>query len=445
MTIIIQQIIHRAVQGCLASGTALGRIAVIAAIGTGTGLAGDWAQYRGPNFDGTTSESVSAAWPAAGAPVLWKRSMNAGFSSFIVSNQRAFTLVSREFDGQLRETCLAVDAATGQELWARPFGEADYDGGGDSGARNNRGGDGARSTPAADGERVYVLTSRMELACLDAATGEPVWSRDLVETNGAQVIHWQNAASPVIDGDFIFVCGGGEGQSLMAIRKQNGAVVWKGESDEMTHSTPAVGTIHGVRQVIFFTRSGLVSARTEDGEILWRYAFPFRTSSAITPVIGGDIVYCSAGYGVGGGAVRVSPQGAGTRDKFEAKELWRSRGNKYTANHWSTPVYRDGHLYGLFSFKEYGDGPLKCVELASGTVKWEQPGFGPGNCVLAGDTLVVLGDDGQLITADADPAGYRERSRMKLLDGKCWSMPAVASGRVYVRSTVEGACVDLRL
>lgn len=112
-------------------------------------------------------------------------------------------------------------------------------------------------------------------------------------------------------------------------------------------------------------------------------------------------------------------------------------------NHWSTPVVHEGHLYGMFSFKKYGTGPLSCVELATGDVKWEQRGFGPGNCIIVGDKVVALSDAGKLVVAEANPDQYIELDRAKVLSGKCWSTPAYSDGRIYIRSTKEAACIDL--
>src|SRR5205823_3768961 len=149
--------------------------------------------------------------------------------------------------------------------------------------------------------RVYALDSRMLLVCLDAETGKTVWSKDLVREHGARLIGWQSAASPLIEGNLVFICGGGEGQALLGINKSNGAVVWKTESDQMTHATPVAATIHGVRQVIFYTQRGLVSVVPQTGRVLWRYPFRYNVSAAASPVVGGDIVYCSAAYKVGAG------------------------------------------------------------------------------------------------------------------------------------------------
>ncbi|MGV3533706.1 MAG: alcohol dehydrogenase, partial [Chthoniobacteraceae bacterium] len=116
-------------------------------------------------------------------------------------------------------------------------------------------------------------------------------------------------------------------------------------------------------------------------------------------------------------------------------------GNKPLANHWSTPVVKDGHMYGMFQFKEYGDGPVKCVDIATGDVKWEKAGFGPGNVILAGDKVLALSDKGELVLIAADPAGYKELARADVLDGKCWTTPVLANGRIYARSTKEAVAL----
>lgn len=409
----------------------------IAVATTNIASAADWPQYRGPNANGTTTESVQKTWPATGPRQIWKTPVNAGFSSFAVAGGKAFTLVSRTVDNVKNETCVALDAETGKELWAASLGYVKYDGGGDDGAPHNRGGDGPRSTPAVDGGHVYVLTAPLVLHCLDAKDGSVVWKKDLVKDHAAKNIRWQNAASPLLEGDSIFVCAGGEGQALLCFDKKTGAVRWKGENDVMTHATPIAGTIHGQRQVVFFTQSGLVAVAPKDGAVLWRYKFPYNVSTAASPVIGGDMVFCAAGYGVGAAAVRIVKDGSG----FKAMELWR-KSNQHM-NHWSTSVYHDGHLYGLFGFKQWEKVPLKCIDMATGEEKWSKEGYGQGGTILAGGNLVTLAENGDLVVVEASPKAYNETARFKVVTGKCWNNVALANGRVYARSTKEGVCVDV--
>ena len=398
--------------------------------------AADWSQYRG---DGSGIVRESIPWKPAGLKQVWKVPSPGGFSSFVVAEGRAFTQILREVDGASQEVLVALDAASGKEIWSQNFRVANYgNAGGNDGTPNNKGGDGPRSTPTLVGKSVVTLSSQLVLGAFDQVTGKPLWTKDLMADHAGRNITWQNAASPLLEGGLLYLAGGGPGQSLLAVNPENGAVVWKAFDEKMTHATPEAATIHGQRQVIFFLQSGLLSVEPKTGKELWRYSFPFKISTAASPVADGDIVYCSAGYGVGAGAVKVAKTG----DAWTATEIYRVPGDKDLANHWSTPVVKDGHMYGMFQFKKYGVGPIKCVELATGKIKWSQDGFGPGHVVLSGSDVVALSDAGELVRMVANPDGYKEISRQKVLDGKCWTTPAVAGGRVFVRSTKEAACLE---
>jgi outer membrane protein assembly factor BamB len=398
--------------------------------------AADWPQYRGSTGDGVCAETLH--WKTDGLKAIWKVPSEGGFSSLAIADGRAFTLSLKEIDGASQEVLVAHNAASGAELWSVPLQVAKYDGGGNDGTPTNKGGDGPRSTPTIVGKNVIVLTSQLSLRSFDAATGKEVWTIDLKAQHAGRNIQWQNAASPLLEGGLIYVAGGGQGESVMAVNPADGSIVWKAFDEKMTHATPVAATILGQRQVIFFLQSGLLAVEPKTGKELWRYAFPYKVSTAASPVVGGDIVYCSAGYGVGAGAVKLTKEG----DAFKATEIFRVPGNQPLANHWSTPVVKDGFLYGMFQFKEYGKGPVKCVELATGQVKWTKEGFGPGHVILMGNEVVALSDAGEIVRFAADSNEYKELGRQKVVEGKCWSTPTVSGGRLFVRSTKEAACLE---
>jgi outer membrane protein assembly factor BamB len=402
--------------------------------------AADWPQYRGSSHDGISSEKILKSWPQTGLRQVWKVPLTDGFSSFAVTGGKAFTILTREVEGAKHEVCLALDASSGSELWAVPIGVAKYDGGGDSGTPTNRGGDGPRSTPAVAGDRVYTLSSRLVLQCLDAQTGKEAWQHALITEYAGRNITWQSAASPLVEDGLVYVAAGGEGQALLAFDAKDGHLVWKGQDDGITQSTPVAATILGVRQVIFFTQKGLVSTEPKTGEVLWRQSFPFRTSAAISPVVAGDIVYCSAAYGVGASACKINK--ASSSGTWSATELWFVKGNAQ-ANHWSTPVCVDGYIYGLCGQAAYGKASLKCVEAATGKVSWTHDGFGMGGCLFVDGQIMVLSDAGDLVLVKATPSQFTEVARTHVLDGKCWNVPALSDGRLYARSTKEGVCLDL--
>jgi outer membrane protein assembly factor BamB len=411
-----------------------------ACLATGaTGMAADWGQYRGAQTEGVSPETIRAGWQGGAPKSLWRVPTPAGLSSFVAGEGKVFTVVTRSAESGSAEVCVALDAATGKELWATPTGTAKYPGGADSGTPDNKGGDGPRSTPAVSGGHVFVYSSAMVLQCLDAASGKALWQKNVIAEFGGKNIGWLSAMSPVVDGDLVYVAGGGAGQSMLAFKQATGELAWKSGDGAITHATPVVATIQGVRQVIYLLQPGLVSVETATGKPLWKYSFPYKVCTACSPVVAGDVVFCTAGYEVGGAACQVVRNGG----EFEAKELWRVKGDKDVASLWSTPVEKDGFLYGMISFKRFGSGPLKCVDLKTGAVKWEQPGFGAGQVILAGKYLLALADDGQLVVVEPVPDAYKEVARFKAVAGKCWSTPALSNGHLFVRSTKEGACFDL--
>ncbi len=405
-----------------------------------TAFAEDWSQFRGPNHDGSSPEKILTAWPGSGLREIWKTPMSDGFSGITLGGGKAFTLESRDVNGATEEVCVALDANTGRELWAMPLGVAKYDGGGDNGTPDNNGGDGPRSTPTYDGGKVYTYSSLMVLKCMDASSGQQIWACDLKKEHAGANIHWESAASPLIEGNLVYVAAGGPGQALLAFDKNDGHVVWKGQDDLMTQSTPVAATVLGVRQVIFLTQKGLVAVAPATGDVLWRFPFRFRVSTAISPVVCGDIVYCSAAYGVGTSACKVSK----TADGFKAEEIWHQP-DKVLANHWSTPVYSQGYLYGISGQAKFGKAPLVCVEAATGKVMWSHDGFGPGGCTLVDGSVLVLSDAGDLVLVKATPESYQEAARAHVLAGKCWNAASVSNGRIYARSTKEGASLDVSL
>jgi len=404
--------------------------------------AGDWPQYRGPNHDGISTESIRTNWADTQPRQIWKVPLDPGLSSFSVSGGRVYTQVRRTISGQAQpqEICIALDADTGQELWATPLGIADYP---DGGVGSD---DGPRSTPSVDGNFVYVLTSYLRLACLGTNDGHIVWSRDLVADYGGTVISWQNAASPLLENGLIFLNCNAPGNRLLALHEADGTEVWKGQDDPMTQATPVIATIAGVRQVIFFAQSGLVSVARDTGSFLWRYPFPFSVATAASPVVSNDVVYCAAAYGVGAGAVQIT--NAGTQ--LGTNEIWRTPGA--SMNHWATPVCLSGYLYGVYG-QAGSTTSLRCIELATGNEMWRQSGSGSGGVLAVSGLVLMMTEDGYVVLVNPDPGGYTEIARYRALDGtsssiaglpvKCWNVPAISNGRLYARSTTEAVCLDV--
>ncbi len=193
--------------------------------------AADWPGYRGPEQNGVSTEKIDVQWNGGGPKILWRMPTNTGFSSFVVADGRVFTQVVREIAGQSQEICLALDEATGKELWVAGIARGEgYSGGDEAG-----GGDGPRSTPTVSNGKVYLLTPDLVVHCLAADSGKIVWTRDLVRKNHGRNIPWNSAASVAVNGDLVYVGGGGPGESMLGLDKLTGNVVWKSGDEKITH------------------------------------------------------------------------------------------------------------------------------------------------------------------------------------------------------------------
>jgi outer membrane protein assembly factor BamB len=395
----------------------------------------EWPQYRGGNHDGTSVDRIQKQWANTGPREVWRVPCTNGLSSFAVAGGRALTQIRRSAGAEDREVCVCLDIKTGKEIWAADIGPAEYNGGV---GRD----DGPRSTPTLQGDRAYVLSSFLVLCCLDARTGASLWSKDLVSLYGGSVIGWQNAASPLLEDDLIFVNCNSPSQSLLALKAADGTLAWRSQSERMTQSTPVSVVLLGLPQVIFASQTGLVSLNRTNGTRLWKapYPFTYSTSLAASPLVHSNIVFLSANYSMGSFASRVSRSG----DSWTATPIWTNASYKA---HWMSSVAHDGFIFGLFGSST--SASLKCLDLLSGTQKWSVAGFGCGGTILVDKALMILSEKGDLVLVEPTPSAYSEKARWTVFQNydpdanKCWNVPTVSDGMVYLRSTAEAACLDL--
>ncbi|MBN1866067.1 PQQ-like beta-propeller repeat protein [Candidatus Sumerlaeota bacterium] len=404
--------------------------------------ANDWFQYNGNLGDRASTETIGTIdWSVSSPPLPdWEIPITNGFSSFSVVDGKMYTTVSRvHTDMVTREFCVAYDAASGTELWAMPMSPASYA----SGATALGEQDGPRSTPTCDGERVYVLDNDLRLYCFDVGDGHVVWSKNIMTEYSGRTIGYDCAASPLLEGESVVVPGGGNGQGFLAFNRTDGVLAWASNVNEyMTQASPVAATIHGVRQIVFLVQHRLISVNAATGVELWRYTVGYATAAGASPVVcNGNYVYHSTSYSSGeGGVCRIDWDGA----NFSAVEIWRTP-YPTLSNHWSTAVYYDGYIYGLYGHAgpTTYNLPLKCVDLMTGTVMWSHSDsgvgdFGPGGLMRVGDKVVVLAANGNVVVVQATSTAYTEITRADMLDGKCWSSPVLSDNRLYIRSITQG-------
>jgi outer membrane protein assembly factor BamB len=381
--------------------------------------AGDWPRWRGPNVNGVSDETRWLdVWPEGGPPVAWRAAVGTGFSAVAVSQGRLFTVGNTDDT----DTVSCLDAATGKAHWAHAY-EAPRD--------PNMFDGGPTATPTVDGGRVYTLSRRGDLVCLDAATGAVVWSKNVPRETGQRVPGWGLAGSPLVHEDLLLLNLGDAG---VALEKATGKVVWNSEVKDASYSSPVPFRRGTDWFAVFSSEDAYVAANVRTGKELWRVPWPTRYGvNAADPVVAGEHVFVSSGYNKGAALL--------TMGEGEPAAVWQ---NKAVRNQINSSVLLGGFLYGVDGDTS-SRAALKCVELKTGAVRWEYDRTGCGSLTAAGGKLIVLSDRGELIVAPASPDGFRPTARAKVLDGKCWTAPVLANGRIYCRNA-DGdlVCLDVR-
>ncbi|HEX6162125.1 MAG TPA: PQQ-binding-like beta-propeller repeat protein [Vicinamibacterales bacterium] len=395
---------------------------------------GDWPQILGPNRNGIyTGPEIVPSFPRSGPPQLWTRDVGAGFAGPAVAGDRLI-LFHRVNN---RETVEAMDAATGKTVWTFDY-PTSY--------RDDFGFDeGPRAVPVIAAGRVFTHGADGWLHGIDLNTGKMLWSSDTRKVFDAPKGYFGVASSPLVDGNRVLVNVGGrkgldpkrsEGGGIVAFEAATGKTLWTATTDEPSYSAPVIADINGQHTAVFFTRTGLVAVDPSNGKVLYEYRWRARMAASVnaaTPIVSGDRIFLSAQYGTGAVLLQVVANNA-------VKPIW--SGDESMSNHYSTSVLKDGYLYGFDGRQEFGQ-TLRCVELATGKVMWNVDGFGAGTLLIAGDTLVITRESGELALAPASPKGFRFSARAQLLKGVVRAYPALANGRYFVRNERQLAAFDL--
>ena len=385
---------------------------VTAALVTSLAAFDDWPQWRGPRRDGVSTEGgLLKQWPANGPPQVWRfDGAGEGYSSFAVSNNRLFTLGAR----QGTEYVMAIDAASGKRLWEVANGRR-FD--------NDRG-SGPRSTPTVDGDRVYVFGSSGDLSVLDAATGKVFWTENLLRKFGGSNIQWGLSESPLVLSDRIIVTPGGSGAAVVALKKTDGSVIWKTQSDEPGYSSAVLQTIGNVQQAVVFTATRALAVDVNDGRLLWSYdRVANRTANIATPITRDTRVFLSSDYGTGAALLSLAPDG---NNKVKATQVYFTTEMR---NHHASSVLVGDYLYGFSS------SILTAMHFDDGKVAWRDRSVGKGSVIVADNQLYLFSENGVVGLADVSPTQYVERGRFQLKTGSLptWSHPVVSGGKLFLR------------
>ncbi|MBX7071830.1 MAG: PQQ-binding-like beta-propeller repeat protein [Pirellulales bacterium] len=418
----------------------------------GAKMGGEWPGWRGPVGRGVAEQFPRAwQWPRQAPALVWEQPTGDGWSSPVVADGRVF-VTDRQGD---KERLLAFDADRGKRLWVVEN-RVDFE----PHPVGRKHGNGPKSTPVVADGKVYSLGIAGYLQCVDAANGKRLWQHDLpaefsesvpladgrayVDGTRSVVVPTtagQGGRAPLfgytgsllaIDGKIVLSVGGERGGTVMAFDAPTGKVVWQALREHVSYSSPVAAMLAGVEQVVVMTGPRVVGLRLADGKLLWSHPFQIQYDESIsTPAIADDLVLVT-GDGKPLTGLRIATAGEGQ----QASVAW---DNVDLTSYLSSMLVHEGHVYGMAD-----DGQFACVRLSDGKTLWQGGDHGYyASPVLAGDRLLALNEEGSVALLAANPARYAELGQWKLAAGATWTMPAIAGGRIFVRSADRLACFDL--
>jgi outer membrane protein assembly factor BamB len=401
-----------------------------------TGIADefDWPRWRGPNGDGKSMESGWDPEALEGEPkIVWNKDVGQGYSNIVIKGKYLYTMGNEDEE----DIIYCLNSETGKEVWRYSYHHHylwSYGGA-------------TQSTPIIEGMYVYALSIEGILLCLEAKNGKLRWKKDLVSEYDVVKPYFDFGGSPVIEGDLIILTANTSG---IALDKKTGEMVWGSDkppeglylypSTGPHYATPVLYDYEGKRYAVITSYLGIHSVDVETGKVLWLYKWePFRDIHASDPLIFDNKVFI-AQYSRGGSVLLDIKRG-------EPKVLWE---NKNMSSDTSSPVLINGYIYGCEGGPYQNQGLLRCLDVETGEVMWEEDLDTKSITLMAADgRLIILREDGTLRIAKAKPSSYKEISSGNVPVGegqsrKFWTPPVLCNGKIYCRN-YDGdlVCIDV--
>ncbi|HXV77180.1 MAG TPA: PQQ-binding-like beta-propeller repeat protein [Candidatus Polarisedimenticolaceae bacterium] len=387
-----------------------GCLALCSSIVFGTVSAADWPHLRGPALDGSTVSGGALSGERVELELAWTAPIGSGYSGIVAADDRVVTMYSA--DGT--DWVAAHEAKSGKVIWRHSLGDA-YPG-------RDGADDGPLSSPLIDEGRVHALGPRGTLYTLRLDDGKELWQVKLTTEFGSIEPDFGFTTTPLVEGKVLILqTGGPRGKAISGLDKKTGRPVWSLGDDKVDYQSPATLTLAGQRQVVAVSGKRLQGIEPSNGKILWSHDLgeeAYVESASPTPAGTDRFLIFSRGEAVVF-ELGKSSDGFGLKEVFRTKDL----GGTY-----ALPVFHDGHLYG------FRNQFLSCVNADSGELVWKSRPPGGRGLILVDGHLVVFGAEGNVVVAEATPAGYREQAKLKVLEGSGYTWPSFAADRIYVRN-----------
>lgn len=406
-----------------------------------TAFGANWAQWRGPNFNGTTDETGLPASLNADNQ-LWKTPLP-GISAAtpVVFDDKVY-LPSSEKDSK-RLLALCLDAATGKVLWQHPVTEAT--------AQFPQGNTMASGSPCADASGATFLFAEGTLIKFSPA-GETIWKRNIVDEYGPLALNFGFSSSPLLYEKKLYVpvlrsrkARGASGNAetldsyLLCVDNATGKTIFKYtrptdalEESTNAYITPIPAVFNGQKQIVLYGGDYVTGHDPADGHELWRYQYsnPRGNIDRLIPtaVADDERVYCAYPRGSKVFAVKAgtNPTQAWVYD-VPGPDI-------------SCPALYKGYLYEIDEKKK----TLTCLEAATGAVQWigqlDRSDMYYASTTAADGKLYLVNRKGVVTVVQANPAEFKILSTLEIGEKPVDSSIVIANGKIYLRTAENLYC-----
>lgn len=404
--------------------------------------AGDWSRFRGPNGSAVSDDRNTATRWSETENIVWRTPLpGPGTSSPIVVDGKIFLTsytgfgVSEENPGdpaKLERVLICLDERSGKILWERAVkGVANEDR--FQGYLASHGY--ASSTPASDGQRVYVLFGKAGVVAFDLE-GKQLWHKSV--GTGSGMMGWGSATSPIVYKNLVIVNASAESKAIYAFDSQSGKEIWKSPADSLEGcwGTPLlVETADKKTELVQAVAGEVWGFEPETGKFKW-FCESLDGRAICTSLVSRDgIVYLVTGGPGGGGAAAVRT--GGKDDVTKTHLLWT---NRRATSYITSPVLVGDHLYFVNN-----EGMAHCISSQTGTSVYQQrlPEGGQlyASLTAAGDKLYAVTRDRGTFVLPARPE-FSVLARNQLDDaGVCNAGPSISNSRLLLRSNKFLYCI----
>ena len=386
-------------------------------------LAENWPGWRGPRGDGTSREkNVPIRWGET-QNVVWKVPIpGKGHASPIVWGKHIFVVTAIKEKKQRILLCL--DRKNGKILWQRMVLEVPLE-------RINSLNSYASSTPATDGQRVYVSfldRDKMFIAAYDF-DGNKVWE---VRPGVFSSMHGY-CSSPVLWKDKVIVNGDHDGPSyIVALDRATGQTIWKIPRPNRTRSycTPIIRQIDGRNQMVLSGTMCVASYDPDTGEQHWLIDGP--TEQFVASIVyNGELLFMTCGF-PDRFIQAIRPDGRG--NVTDTHVLWqKDRDCSYVPS----PI-----AFGPYFLVVADNGVATCFEAKTGKSCWRER-LGPhysASLVSANGLVYFLSDKGVMtVVKPGAELGIVARNE---LGENTYASPAISDGQIFLRGAKHLYCIS---